>query len=63
MDQPLDDRIKELCAKAIALPDSPELNDVLKQLNCALSQHVSRLREMASDIVPGRPKREPPTEH
>lgn len=47
VDQQLTDRIRELCAKAIALPDSTELNDVLKELNAALSEHTRRLRNMA----------------
>jgi hypothetical protein len=32
----LEDRIKQLCAKALSTPESPELNEVLKQLQDAL---------------------------
>ena len=48
MSQRLEDRIKELCAKALALPASPELNEVLKQLQEALHEHTRRLREMVA---------------
>ena len=36
MSQRLEDRIKELCAKAVVTPESPELNAILKQLHAAL---------------------------
>jgi hypothetical protein len=49
MDRRLTDRIKELCAKAVSLPESPELNEVLRELNSALSEHTRRLRAMAAD--------------
>jgi hypothetical protein len=44
----LDDRIKELCAKAIATPPSPELEEILEQLRLALHEHVDRFRTMAA---------------
>jgi hypothetical protein len=46
MSQRLEDRIKELCAKALSTPESPELNEVLKQLQDALHEHTNRLRDM-----------------
>ena len=48
MSQRLENRIKELCAKALTLPASPELNEVLKQLQEALHEHTSRLRRMVA---------------
>jgi uncharacterized coiled-coil protein SlyX len=49
MSHRLEDRIKELCAKAITLPDSsPELNKVLKELQTALHEHTQRLRKMVA---------------
>jgi hypothetical protein len=42
----LEDRIKELCAKAVATPQSPELNQILRDLQTALRQHNDRLRDM-----------------
>ncbi|HZR55881.1 MAG TPA: hypothetical protein VFA74_03335 [Terriglobales bacterium] len=50
----LEDRIKGLCAKAVALPDSDELNQVLAELKSALSEHTERIRKMAVEIVPNR---------
>ena len=46
--QRLEDRIKQLCAKALSTPESPELNEVLKQLQNALREHTSRLRSMVA---------------
>ena len=46
MFQRLEDRIKQLCAKALSTPESPELNEVLKQLQDALHEHTNRLRDM-----------------
>jgi len=37
MFQRLEDRIKTLCVKAAATPDSPELTDILKHLKAALA--------------------------
>jgi uncharacterized coiled-coil protein SlyX len=54
MNPRLEDRIRELCAKAVALPESEELNEVLAELKSALSEHTERIRKMASEIVPNR---------
>jgi hypothetical protein len=43
----LDDRIRELCAKAVATQDSSELHDFLQQLRAAVHEHVKRLRKSA----------------
>jgi hypothetical protein len=48
MFQRLEDRIKQLCAKALSTPESPELNEVLKQLQDALHEHTDRLRDMVA---------------
>jgi hypothetical protein len=48
MFQRLEDRIKQLCAKALSTPESPELNDVLKQFQDALHEHTDRLRDMVA---------------
>jgi uncharacterized coiled-coil DUF342 family protein len=46
----LEDRIKELCAKAVTTPESsPELNEILKQLQSALHEHNERLRGMVAN--------------
>ena len=61
MSQRLEDRIKELCAKAVVAPESPELNAILKELQAALAEHARRLRKMVFDGVPVRPERRSPT--
>jgi hypothetical protein len=43
----LEDRIRELCALAVAAED-PELEIVLAQLQAALREHTERLRRMAA---------------
>jgi uncharacterized coiled-coil protein SlyX len=52
----LDDRIRELCTKAVATPDSAELNKVITDLRAAMQEHTKRLRKLAvrSSIPPER---------
>jgi hypothetical protein len=57
LSQRLEDRIKELCAKAVVTPESPELNTILKELQAALAEHARRLRKMVFDGVPIHPER------
>jgi hypothetical protein len=57
MSQRLEDRIKDLCAKAVATPESPELNAILKDLQAALAEHAGRLRKMVFDGLPVHPER------
>ena len=47
----LEDRIRILCAKAVASADSPELYKVFEQLRAALHEHNERLRK-SSVAVP-----------
>jgi len=54
MPRRLEDRIKDLCAKAIASPDSRESNDIFKELEDALHEHNERIRKLAAN----RPVRE-----
>jgi hypothetical protein len=42
----LEDRIRELCTKAVATPESAEFNDVIQQLREALREHAKRLRQL-----------------
>ena len=44
----LEDRIKALCEKAAATPDSPELTDILQHLKAALAEHTRRMRMLAA---------------
>jgi uncharacterized coiled-coil protein SlyX len=48
MFQRLEDRIKELCVKAAATPQSPELSEVLQQLKAALAEHTQRMRKLVA---------------
>jgi hypothetical protein len=52
----LDDRIKELCSKAVATPPSPELEKTLEELKKALREHTERLRKTAA-LYPFPPER------
>jgi len=45
----LEDRIRDLCAKAVASQDSPELPEVFEQLRAALHEHSERLRKSTVD--------------
>ena len=51
----LEDRIRELCAKAVSAPDSADLNEVMQQLREALREHANRLRQLAARKL--RPQR------
>jgi hypothetical protein len=58
MFQRLDDRIKELCHKAAATPQSPELDEILQHLQAALAEHTQRMRRVAAGFpVMVRPER------
>jgi hypothetical protein len=46
----LEDRIKELCAKATATPESPDLNEIFQQLKAALSEHTQRTRKGLAEL-------------
>ena len=48
MPRRLEDRIKDLCVKAIAAPDSRESNEILRQLQDALHEHNERIRKLAA---------------
>src|SRR3979490_3057805 len=63
MSQRLEDRIKELCARAVSTPQSPELNQVLKDLQAALHEHSQRLRKMAFDRLSVQPERRRSTKY
>ena len=45
----LEDRIRYLCAKAVASEDSPELHEVFEQLRAALHEHNERLRKSSTE--------------
>ena len=47
MHRRLEDRIRELCAKALTAPE-PELDALLSALRSALRDHNNRLRKLAA---------------
>jgi len=48
----LEDRIRGLCAKAVATDDTAELRKVLEELRAAIHDHTKRLRKLAVSPVP-----------
>jgi hypothetical protein len=47
----LEDRIRELCAKAVATTEPAELNTILEHLSAALHEQIGRLRKQ---MIQGR---------
>jgi hypothetical protein len=53
MSRRLEDRIRELCARAVVTSDLDELDTILKQLRPALRQHIELLRRLAVErLIP-----------
>ena len=52
---PLDERIKELCAKAAAAEES-EVEAILRELNAALRAHAQFVRTMSAHTLNRAPK-------
>jgi hypothetical protein len=51
----LEDRIRDLCAKAVASSDSPELTNLIEDLRAALHEHAERLgQRLQFPILPDR---------
>jgi hypothetical protein len=44
----LEDRIRELCTKAVAADDSADFSELMRQLREALREHANRLRQLAA---------------
>jgi len=44
----LEDRIRELCARAVVTDEPAELNPLLEQLTAALHEQVNRLRRQVT---------------
>jgi hypothetical protein len=49
----LEDRIRELCARAVSSEDSEELLEILPELQAALHQAVERVRTKAFAVLRG----------
>jgi uncharacterized coiled-coil protein SlyX len=50
----LDDRIRELCTKAVAEKNTDELNLILSELQAAIREQIQRLRTRTVAILTGR---------
>jgi hypothetical protein len=50
----LDDRIREMCARVVALKDGDAVDPVLPELRAALHQSIERLRIRAVAVLGGR---------
>jgi len=48
MGRRLSDRICELCARAVATPEPPELPEIIKELRKAIKEQIRRVRERAA---------------
>jgi hypothetical protein len=48
----LEDRVRELCAQAVAAKTEAELGVVLPQLQAAIRDHIRRLRAVAVEAIP-----------
>jgi hypothetical protein len=51
----LDDRIRELCAEAVAAKSSHKAREILGELQSALRQYTQRLRGRTAAMMTGRP--------
>jgi hypothetical protein len=54
----LDDRIRDLCAKAVVAEES-ELEGIFSELNSALREHNERLRKLAAEKLGTRETKQP----
>jgi len=50
MNRRLEDRIRELCAKVVSMPDTPEWTKTIQQLKAALQEHACRMRELVAEF-------------
>ena len=50
MNRRLEDRIRELCAKVVVTPGTPEWNEILRELSEALHEHTRRMRKLITEL-------------
>lgn len=60
MNSRLEDRIGDLCAKALATSDSPDVMALIAELRAALHEHTERLRQRLQFPIPLDRRRTPP---
>jgi hypothetical protein len=49
-DPTLERRIRELCAQAVATPDTAELEAIVAELRVALREHVAQIKSMVAEF-------------
>jgi hypothetical protein len=49
-DLTLERRIRELCAQAVATPNTAELGPILAELRVALRQHVAQIKSLVAEF-------------
>ena len=57
MNRRLEDRIRELCAKVLVNPSTPEWNEILRELSTALHEHTRRMRKLIAELPIRRERR------
>jgi hypothetical protein len=57
MNRRLEDRIRELCAKVVHSPSTPEWNEILRELSTALHEHTRRMRKLIMELPIRRERR------
>jgi hypothetical protein len=57
MNRRLEDRIRELCAKVMVNPSTPEWNEILRELSTALHEHTRRMRKLIAELPIRRERR------
>jgi len=55
----VDDRIRELCAEAVAAKSSREVKSILAELRLAIRQYIQRVRNRAAAVLSGCPELPP----
>ena len=48
---PLEDRTRELCAKAVAANDDVALKKMITELRAAISEHINNARRKAAEVI------------
>jgi hypothetical protein len=56
----LEDRIRELCTRAIDTAEHAQFNEVIEEIREALHEHANRLRKLAATKIP-EPERHKPS--
>ena len=55
----LEDRIRELCTRAIDTAEHAQFSEVIEELREALHEHTKRPRKLAASKIPNLERRKP----